>query len=294
MTISEAQELSIVGYLASIGIEPETVRGENTWYLSPLHPGERSPSFKVNTRLNRWKDFGIDGKGGDLVDLICRLHGVTVPRALLILAAPEIAEKQSFFSRGNLSENSGEAEPKVTILKVQALQNRALLEYLESRKISLNVANRYCKEVYYSTKTADGKGGNFFSVGFPNDSGGFELRNKYFKNCSSKDITTITGASPKPLSVFEGFFSYLSACEFYKVPKPAGTVVVLNSVSNIGKLFPLLSQIDRVGLYLDNDEAGQQAAQQIAKRVKVTNYSQIIHENYKDFNDFLTNKPMTK
>jgi hypothetical protein len=40
-------------------------------------------------------------------------------------------------------------------------------------------------------KTVDGR--NYFAIGFPNRSGGYEIRNAYFKGCiSPKDISVIS------------------------------------------------------------------------------------------------------
>lgn len=57
MTIAEAKQLRIVDYLASLGYHPQSVTSKQYWYLSPLRD-ERTPSFKVNDRLNEWYDFG--------------------------------------------------------------------------------------------------------------------------------------------------------------------------------------------------------------------------------------------
>ncbi|WP_166641900.1 CHC2 zinc finger domain-containing protein [Pedobacter duraquae] len=67
INVAEAKQLDIVQFLASLGHRPKNVRGTDHWYLSPLHE-EKTPSFKVNSALNRWFDFAL-GQGGNLVDL---------------------------------------------------------------------------------------------------------------------------------------------------------------------------------------------------------------------------------
>jgi hypothetical protein len=254
MNISEAKKISIVGYLASIGIEPESYNNSSAWYCSPLRPGENIPSFKVNTNINKWKDFGSDDKGGDLIDLIRKLYGVSITGALLILESPEIARKQSVFLRGEVSDNVTD-ENRITIQHIQPLQNRALIQYIESRKVFSTIAARYCKEAYYTlTNFETGEVKKYFSIAFENDSHGWELRNKYFKISSSpKAITTISGTNGKTLSVFEGFIDFLSACQYYKGTKPAGTIIVLNSTIHTKDIIPLLEQYEKISLFLDND-----------------------------------------
>lgn len=67
LSIEEARQIDIVQYLSGLGYEPAKVRHFDYWYLSPLRE-EKTPSFKVNRKLNRWYDHGL-GKGGNLVDL---------------------------------------------------------------------------------------------------------------------------------------------------------------------------------------------------------------------------------
>lgn len=67
MTIAEAKQLRIVDYLARLGHRPRSIKSDQYWYFSPLRD-ERTPSFKVNDRLNEWYDFGA-ATGGDLVEL---------------------------------------------------------------------------------------------------------------------------------------------------------------------------------------------------------------------------------
>ena len=54
------------------------------------------------------------------------------------------------------------------------------------------------------------------AIGFKNDSGGYELRNPYFKGSSSpKDITTFNNGA-KEATVFEGFIDFLSFMAIHK------------------------------------------------------------------------------
>ena len=57
MTIQEAKQIRIADYLQSLGY---TVKRQDSslWYKSPLRE-EAEASFKVNTELNQWYDFGI-------------------------------------------------------------------------------------------------------------------------------------------------------------------------------------------------------------------------------------------
>ena len=58
LSIREAKEMDMVGYLSTLGFEPAKIKGNDFWYSSPLRQ-ERTPSFKVNRTLNRWFDYGV-------------------------------------------------------------------------------------------------------------------------------------------------------------------------------------------------------------------------------------------
>ena len=67
MNIQEAKQIKIADYLQSLGHRPVKQQGANLWYKSPLR-NESEASFKVNTTLNSWFDFGM-GKGGNIINI---------------------------------------------------------------------------------------------------------------------------------------------------------------------------------------------------------------------------------
>jgi DNA primase len=66
ITCADVKEVSIVGFLSSLGHEAKKISGDTYWYSSPLR-NERTPSFKVSVSKNLWYDHGV-GKGGTLID----------------------------------------------------------------------------------------------------------------------------------------------------------------------------------------------------------------------------------
>jgi hypothetical protein len=71
----------------------------------------------------------------------------------------------------------------------------------------------------YTTKGYDfyqNSVGNFFSVGFGNDCGGYKLNTPNdFKGCISTKVITTFRNKPPPALFFEGFGDFLS-CDFKK------------------------------------------------------------------------------
>lgn len=72
MIIQDAKQIKLADYLQSLGYTPVKQQGRNLWYKSPLR-NETDASFKVNTELNQWYDFGI-GKGGNIIALAAELY----------------------------------------------------------------------------------------------------------------------------------------------------------------------------------------------------------------------------
>jgi len=80
-------------------------------------------------------------------------------------------------------------------LDIVQLTSPALLAYLQERGINTALAKRECKEARF---THNGK--RYFAIAFPNISGGYEIRNRYFKGCiAPKEISHIR-QSGKPRS----------------------------------------------------------------------------------------------
>ena len=72
MNIQEVKQIRIADYLQSLGYTPVKQQGSSFWYKSPLRE-ETDASFKVNTELNKWYDFGL-GKGGNIIALAAELY----------------------------------------------------------------------------------------------------------------------------------------------------------------------------------------------------------------------------
>lgn len=118
MRAIEARKVSIPDYLATQGVRPKTQRmgGNELWYSSPLRAGDSSPSFKVDRQKNLRFDHGL-AQGGNAIDLVCDLQGITVREALRVLervnqypTLPQSLEMQSRASQwvlGVFSNQSG-------------------------------------------------------------------------------------------------------------------------------------------------------------------------------------------
>src|SRR5690606_29470442 len=276
-SIAEAKEMDMVQYLSSLGHEPSKIRGNDYWYRSPLRH-EKTPSFKVNRKLNRWYDHGL-GKGGNIIDFGIAYYGCSVGEFLKKLNGNFSFQEPS----KSFPKRKNEPEHQLKILKDVALSSHVLIRYLEQRKIPIETATRYCREVHYEVN-----GKNYYGIGFKNDSGGFEIRNPYFKASSSpKDITTVKNASDE-VSVFEGFMDFLSFKSIRENEvNNTSDVVILNSLSLFEKARPFLESHKSINLYLDNDDSGQKVAREALSHSKKYNDHSKLYQNHKDLNDWL-------
>lgn len=280
MTVQEAKETDMVGYLSRLGFEPERISGKNYWYISPLRD-ERTASFKVNKQLNRWYDFS-EGKGGNLVDFGVLFYRCSVKDFLQkmgnesIVALPKQAPK--------ITGREDDKNAMIQVVKAGALHSFPLLRYLEKRRIPLHIAKTFCAEVSYRLNDK-----NYYAIGFKNDSGGYELRNEYIKASSSPKGTTLIDTGSKNIAVFEGFFNFLSyKAMLDKQEEEKRNFLILNSASFFEKRLPIMQAHHKVHLYLDTDKTGEKYTQQglALDREKFTD-ERGLYQKYGDLNDML-------
>jgi len=276
LSCAQAKELDLVDYLATLGYEPAKVRNQDYWYRSPFRD-EKTPSFKVNRDLKVWYDHG-SGQGGDLVDFGTLYYKCTVRELLDRLSEykPGITsafQQLSPFRPLGAGEKKDSSDSKIVILDARPLMDRVLIEYLEKRGIPLDIAQRSCREVDFRLY-----GKQQTVIGFPNRSGGYELRSEHFKGSSApKDISFIDNRTEQ-IAVFEGFFNYLSFEVINKNQQaPLTNCLVLNSLSFLEKSRPLMERYTRVHLILDRDTAG---------RTQTANALQWDRDKYIDRSDF--------
>ena len=286
MNIKKIKQIKLQDFLASMGCKPVKQYGVNFMYLSPLRT-EKHASFKVNTEINQWYDFGI-GRGGNIIAL-----------AELLYNSSDVSYLIHQIERNAPSSVSGSLPTVKPItpqnsfehLQVLPITHPALIKYLEERCIDIETARTVCKELHFDTR-----GKHYFGIGFPNIAGGYEIRNPFFKGCiAPKDISHFYAEEPKKICfVFEGFIDFLSFMTLRRKENDGlkrQDYLVLNSVSNIQKALERLSQYDSVQCFLDNDNAGRNAYLQLSKELEnsVVDAS-TLYNGYKDLNEYLCAK----
>lgn len=278
MQLHDIKQVSIVDYLAQAGHKPKLTKGVNYWYCSPLRT-ELTPSFKVNAERNQWYDFAT-GDHGDIIDLVCALQHCSTAEAMRRLAALKGVRLAPSFSFGGTTPVRSQAS-SMELIGVQAVKHPKLLLYLSERGLQPSDVSPFLSEVYYRVSEKC-----FFALGFPNDAGGWELRNPYFKGCfSPKAITTIKGTDSHKLQLFEGFMDFLSWRKLH--PEEQADSIILNSLTLLPKLIPSLHPYPIIESLLDNDEAGDRATKQLFGAGLPVKDMRACYAPYKDINEYL-------
>ena len=289
MNIKEAKQIRLVEYLRITGHHPVNVRGYQYWYLSPLRE-ERTPSFKVNDNLNEWYDFGLSA-GGDIIELGKYLYK-TSNVSTVLLRISENAIGVPFQQLQSRSVRPCPIEEEMENVEVRELSHHALLSYLRSRYISENIGRLYCKEIHYELRKR-----HYFAIAFENKTGGYEVRNPYYKGCiAPKAVSLISQGQTDSICLFEGFMDYLSFLTLRKrerltVPCYDADLLVLNSVNNLPKVLPRLRAYKHLYCYLDNDDAGRRVVDMLRElKGDAVHDMMEAYPFYKDLNDILVGK----
>lgn len=290
---TKAKYVPIMEWLAKKGFKFVKQSGGEFVFYSPFNPEEKTPSFRVNPLKNVFHDFS-SGRKGDVIRLVEELENICFVEAvnrLLDFSGFEVSyepEKLKPITKG---------ESYSTIQKILPLRSQNLIEYIQNRRIDVDVAKLWLKEVVYTNDK-----GKFYGIGFQNDKGGFEMRcptrNGTIFKCFVGDIKTIrtfyTDDNETAL-LFEGFTDFLSYLTYYKQSNPYCTCFILNSTSMLSvELINILSQFTVVYSYLDNDKTGFEAFEKLEKYLDshtiLVNGSYDLYPDHHDFNDFLRAK----
>ena len=283
MNCKQFNTIKLEEVLQNLGHLPTKQNEKEAWYLNPFAK-ENHASLKINKNLNCWYLYS-EGIGGNNIDFMKKYLNASIKEVL------EWAERQNFSSFQHQSNSNPKQEAlanNYTIIEVKDIQHPALLEYLKSRKVENQTT--YLKEIHYQINDK-----NYFGIGFKNDSGGYEIRNKYSKIClGKKDVSTIKNDSEN-LKIFEGFFDFLSFKNVENfLEKEPSDYIILNSVSMIQKIKNVVQNYQKVELYFDNDNAGNRAVEMIKNEGENIEDCRILYKNHKDLNEFLMSWEMRK
>lgn len=297
MNIEQAKSILICDILCKMNLRPTKESKVEAWYLSPFR-NEKTPSFHVNRKWNVWYDFG-ESKGGNTVDLVCHYLKSINENHTPADALRWIKNMTGYapFIANVASVSFSKEESKLVVRDKKEIEHPALIHYLQNRGIPYEIGREYLKEVKVFNS---GTEKTFSSLGMRNEDAGYELRNPFFKGSTGKKtITFIRGIKVKPerVNIFEGFMDYLSVVAFEDVKRLQDDSIILNSVANLRKATPYISDYGyKVACtWMDNDEAGKKATESLADFFKSQKHLEHVEMNnvylpFKDVNSWHMNK----
>ena len=282
MNLQQAKQIPITWFFDRVLGLHGTQSANDILYPSPFRT-DNKPSYSVSIRKNISYDFAT-GEARDLVGSIAHHYGLSVSQALkkleeLLRMYPTAEYTSSFQQKVPLNavydkkrisphtenQNAGDGlkTGDTEITKIKDLYYFPILNYIKSRKIHIETASLYFKEIYFKMK-----GKKYFGLCYQNRNGGYEVAgcgSKTFKTAiGSKDITVIQGSeTTNTVLIFEGMFDFLSYLEYEKLQKPKNDVIILNSVAIWERGVEWVKSkagTEEIHLYLDNDKAGVQTA----------------------------------
>ncbi|WP_278380663.1 toprim domain-containing protein [Chryseobacterium arthrosphaerae] len=274
--------------LISLGHHPTKQNEKEAWYLNPFST-ETQASFKLDKRNNVWY-LHSEGIGGNNIDFMKKYLNSSVKEVL------GWAEKQNFssFQQQNVI-HSINSKPNYQITEIKKLQNEHLKSYLHQRGLS-KVVYPLVKEIHFTIGEK-----KLYAIGFENFSGGWELRNSFYKgSVLKKDISIVNfnnesqgqNETGKRIVVFEGFMDALSFVEMKPFFK--GDVLVMNSISLLNRTKEYLKNYSEIHLFLDNDKAGENCKTSILKSFPEAKNHSEIYALHKDLNEYFVFRNNTK
>ena len=288
MNCKQFNSISLEEVLVSLGHLPTKQNEKEAWFLNPFST-ENHASFKLDKRNNVWY-LHSEGIGGNNIDFMMKYLKASVKEVL------EWAEKQNFSSfQSQKDYHSKSSSLNYHITEIKELQNENLKIYLQQRGLSTKVYP-LVKEIHFRIGEK-----NLYAIGFENLSGGWELRNSFYKgSLLKKDISILNfnnesqnqNETGKRIAVFEGFTDALSFVEMK--PFFNGNLLVMNSISLLNRTKEYLQNYSEIHLFLDNDKAGETCKNSILKSFPEAKDHSEIYALHKDLNDYLKSKKENK
>ena len=284
MNCKQFNSISLEEVLVSLGHLPTKQNEKEAWFLNPFST-ENHASFKLDKRNNVWY-LHSEGIGGNNIDFMMKYLKASVKEVL------EWAEKQNFSSfQSQKDYHSKSSSLNYHITEIKELQNENLKIYLQQRGLSPTVYS-LVKEVHFAIGEK-----KLYAIGFENLSGGWELRNQFYKgSLLKKDISVVNLNNNleknKNVVVFEGFIDALSFVEMK--PFFNGDLLVMNSVSLLNRTNEFLKNYSEIHLFLDNDKAGENCKTSILKSFPEAKNHSEIYALHKDLNEYFIFRNNTK
>lgn len=273
------EQIRVIDYLAQKDIYPTSSKQNIFWFLSPFR-NEKTASFKVDNSTNRFYDFG-EGFGGTLIDLISKLENISIKEIIQKFNENSF----SFQKQNDFQFEKIQTKNEYEILKLKEISSFPLIQYLEERKLPLQIVIRYCKEIHYKLNQK-----TYYAIAFQNNQNGYEIRNKYVKMCLVKKDISLIENNQNRVKIFESWSDFISYLFLFSNDEFLYDFLILNSIALLRKNLDLINKYESIQAYFDHDDAGKSATlfleTELKNKVKDDSF---FYKNFKDLNEFIIN-----
>jgi len=275
------EQVSLIDLLARLGYQPLRRSGKEHIYLSMLRDSDTKPSFCINEHLNVWYDHGTC-RGGNLIDFGMAYWQLSFKEAINKIAEV-IGQAISIPLSPPVKRRHAHKLPHYQIEDIRELgSSENITTYLTERGL-WQVSQHYLREIHYFVEDEKKLRKQFYAAGWQNELGNWEVRNPYFKGClGHKAITFIPGCDDR-LSIFEGYFNFLSwLTENSFAPD---SIIVLNTASLAEPAIRKAAAFEDISLYFDHDPTGRTITADFSKALPRAIDRSFCYDGYNDYND---------
>jgi hypothetical protein len=173
-------------------------------------------------------------------------------------------------------------EPVTELMEVFPLRSIWLTYWLWQHRIPENVARNYCREVHYKTGEKE-----FAAIGFPNQAGGWLLRNRYHDTAIGPAGPTHLAHGAQHLTVFTDFIDLLTLVSLVGMANPQlPDLLLLSPTDRVTKLRDIEPIYSRVHLFLRNNGKGNRFTEAALRHNPPCVDQRRLFSGYKSLNDW--------
>jgi hypothetical protein len=287
------EQVSPVDFLARLGYHPAYKSGKDFFYLSMLRE-ERSISLCVDDELGVWFDDGGPNpsgiKGGNLIDLArAYWHPIGFLEAvdkINKIYSTDSNAVNAVASRKRARARIAHKLPHYQLMENKPLGNNAsITNYLRERGI-WHVARPHIRELYYYIEDEKKRRKHFFSAGWQNENGGWQVASPCFEGCLGHNGLTVIPGQSDSVAFFGNMIDYKS---WLLAEKETGaTIIILNTWTMLEAAIKRAAFFRRRAIYFDNNATGLDATNLILQSYPDAVNGSYQYRGYKDFNELIT------
>jgi hypothetical protein len=173
-------------------------------------------------------------------------------------------------------------EPLAELIEVFPLRSFWLNYWLWQHRIHENVARTYCKEVHYKIGEKE-----FAAIGFPNQAGGWLIRNRYHRLHIGPIGPTHLAHGSNHLAVFTDFIDLLTLVSLLGMANPQlPDLLLLHPTDGMTQLRDIEAIYSKIHLFPWNDGKGNRLAEAALRNRRPSIDQRRLYASYKNLNDW--------